>query len=538
MSMPNLPEPSDESATSSGAQTPVAAELTASAFEPTPGLKHRSVTSLPSQAAQAVLDRVNTTPKAVRSPSFASPSASAPSVAVDGSNVDAFRGNEVPQTTKRWIGRSTQPTNKRDAVEAIREVKDRATTRVDAGTPQSAITDAPTAITEPGNEDRAASISKESGELEIKRASSIDTKSSEGLHSNVSNESLPLPRTPDRGSFARTDTVSSTTSSQNSQTRGKALFAATAAATSAARQWTLNAVANRNKGAPLFKAPNAQKPGPQEPVGRGQPLPPIGQPLPGPKTSLWGGSGFAGGSVKRKPVLPARRPTMESSSTDMKDGEASTMVDPKKDDVAKSASDNVGVGEELTADPMEEDEFGPWRDNFEQDLKESGNANASERSDEPKLSSGASYKEADITEPHQPEHIIADKIEKAPPPPLPARRKRAPDLPKRPHERAEPQPDHPDLITVTHQQDGSASSEPKGSQAPEPDAKSQPAMPAPADNKAEERGILELDEADGVHVIEAAAETESRPSEDTTSAGRSGEGSRSKHVTMEEVPED
>jgi hypothetical protein len=529
MSMPNLPEPSDGSATSSGAQTPVAAEQTTSAFDPTPGLKHRSVTSLPSQAAQAAIDRVNTAPKAVRSPSFASPSASAPSVAVDGSNVDAFRGNEVPQATKRWIGRSPQPMSKRDAVEAIREVKDRAATREDAGTPQIAATDAPIAATEAGNEARAASISKAVEEVDVERTSSVDTKSSERLDVNASDESLPLPRTPDGGSFVRTDTVSSATSSQNSQTRGKALFAATAAATSAARQWTLNAVANRNKGVPLFKGQNAQKAGPQEPVGRGQPLPPIGQPLPGPKTSLWGGSTFAGGSVKRKPVLPARRPTMEQTSTDTKDGEG---VTPKREDAAKSVSDNASVAEESSADPVEDDEFGPWRDNFEQDAKESGSANVSERTIEHKTDSGASHKEAKPAETNQPEQAIPEKKEKTPPPPLPARRKRAPDLPKRPHERAESQSEDLDIIPTTYERDGTAD-ELKDSRASEANTIAQPAIPAPANNEAEQRGVLELDEADGVHIIEAAEETGSRPSEDASPSRP-----HSKHVRMEEVPED
>jgi hypothetical protein len=533
MSMPNLADPSEGSATSSGAQTPVVADQTASAFDPTPGLKHRSVTSLP-QAAQAVIDRVNTAPKAVRSPSFASPSVSAPSVAVDGSNVDAFRGDELPQATKRWIGRSTQPMSKRDAVEAIRQVKDRATMREDAGTPQNANIDAPTATAEAGSVDRTTSTSKEAEEVHVERTSSVDTKSSERLHVNASDESLPLPRTPDRGSFSRTDTGSSSaTSSQNSQTRGKALFAATAAATSAARQWTLNAVANRNKGVPLFKGQNAQKPGPQEPVGRGQPLPPIGQPLPGPKTSLWGGSAFAGGSVKRKPVLPARRPTTEQSSADTKDAEEAV---PKEDNVAKSVSDNASLAERSSADPVEDDEFGPWRDNFEQDAKDSGSSNPSERTDEPKLDSGVSHKEAQPTQDTQPEQAIPVKKEKTPPPPLPARRKRAPDLPKRPHERSESKSEDPNLTTATHQQDNTAD-ELRDSRASETDLKSKPAIPAPATNEAEQRGVLELDEADGVHVIEAAVESGSRPGV-STSPARSGEGSRAKHVTMEEVPED
>lgn len=41
---------------------------------------------------------------------------------------------------------------------------------------------------------------------------------------------------------------------------------------------------------------------PLQPMGRGQPLPPAGTPLPGPKQSLWAGSPLNIGSLKRKPV--------------------------------------------------------------------------------------------------------------------------------------------------------------------------------------------------------------------------------------------
>jgi hypothetical protein len=134
------------------------------------------------------------------------------------------------------------------------------------------------------------------------------------------------------------------------------------------------------------------------------------------------------------------------------------------------------------------------------------------------------------------EQAIPVKKEKTPPPPLPARRKRAPDLPKRPHERSESKSEDPTLTTTTHQQDNTAD-ELRDSRASEIDLKAKPAIPAPATNEAEQRGVLELDEADGVHVIEAAVESGSRPGV-STSPARSGEGSRAKHVTMEEVPED
>ena len=50
----------------------------------------------------------------------------------------------------------------------------------------------------------------------------------------------------------------------------------------------------------------------KEPMGRGQPLPPPGMPLPGPTKSLWASSGLGIGSIKRKPVLPPQLPPRRS----------------------------------------------------------------------------------------------------------------------------------------------------------------------------------------------------------------------------------
>lgn len=533
MSMPNLPKSPDESATSSGVQTPVAIEQAEAASEQIQKLKQRSVTSLPSQTAQTTADRPGSANRPVRSPSFASPPPSAPSVAVDGSNVDAFRSSEVPQPAKRWIGRSNAPASKRDAVDAVREVNDRVTPKDNSGAPQSPNMSATTIVTEGGSEDNPDLLSNEPDALDDKRRGSTANRSSDNLHPNTSDTALPIPRMPSPEPIARTDT-SSTRSSQNSQPRGKALFAATAAATSAARQWTLNAVANRKQGSPLFRAPNAQKPGPQEPVGRGQPLPPIGQPLPGPKTSLWGNSTFASGSVRRKPVLPARHPTAEQDATKSEASESVTSLNStRKDEPGSDARDAVKMPNAAEARKSEDDEFGAWNENYGESAEEDKIAHASADSNEhraedheplPKVSDSAS-------EPTEP--LATDK--KGPAPPLPARRKRAPDLPRRPHERGDSLSNRNELESTTERHSSVAGD---SITVPEPTATldSRKAMPAPViDKEAEKRGTLELEEADGIHVIDAPAESSVK---NNGSSDRLKESSASRNVTMEEVPEE
>ena len=534
MSMPNLPKSHDESATSSGVQTPVTVEQPEAAVEQIQNLKQRSVTSLPSQSAQAVTERTGSVSKPIRSPSFASPPPSAPSVAVDGSNIDAFRSSEAPPPAKRWIGRSNQPASKRDAVDAVREMNDRVAPKESAGTPQSPRT---TTITEGGDEDHPDIFSNEPEELEDERRSSVASKSSGNLHPNSSDTALPIPRTPSRESIARTDTMSSTRSSQNSQPRGKALFAATAAATSAARQWTLNAVANRKQGSPLFRAPNAPKPGPQEPVGRGQPLPPIGQPLPGPKTSLWGGSAFASGSVRRKPVLPARQPTAEQDHGKIEESESSASLNTAtKAASITDASGNADVPDAAVARKSEEDEFGAWNENYGESIEHNTTTQdntTTQATTAPDVPREVDQKPVTIDKLEQAEHTSKDTKGSAPP--LPARRKRAPDLPKRPHERTEGEQERTEPISTTERQQSVASEATTTPQSVVTDD-SRPAIPAPViDAQAEQRGTLELEEADGVHVIDAPKDSSDKAIE---SSDHLKKGSGSRKVTMEEVPEE
>lgn len=525
MSMPNLPKSPDESATSSGVQTPATIDQPEAGIEQIQSLKQRSVTSLPSQSAQATTERAGPVSKPVRSPSFASPPPSAPSVAVDGSNVDAVRSSEAPPPAKRWIGRSNQPASKRDAVDAVREMNDRVTPKESTNPPLSPRT---TTITEGGDEDHPSIFSNEPEELGDDRRGSAGSKSSAHLDPNTSDTALPIPRTPSRESLARTDTMSSTQSSQNSQTRGKALFAATAAATSAARQWTLNAVANRKQGSPLFRAPNATKPGPQEPVGRGQPLPPIGQPLPGPKTSLWGNSTFAGGSVRRKPVLPARQPTMEQDHGKSEESEPSaSSTTTLKAESTPDTSVGANAPDAAVARTSEEDEFGAWNENYgesDEITHPTATHNPLKAADQKPVTSD---KHEHI------DHISKD--EKGPAPPLPARRKHAPDLPKRPHERVEARSAQSKPDTIAERQQSVVN---EASTTPQPVVTddSRPAIPAPViDAQAEERGTLELEEADGVHVIDAPKDNSDKA---IASSDHVKGGTPSKNVTMEEVPEE
>ncbi|KAF4548532.1 Hypothetical protein D9617_27g044990 [Elsinoe fawcettii] len=60
----------------------------------------------------------------------------------------------------------------------------------------------------------------------------------------------------------------------------------------------------------------------REPMGRGQPLPPLGAPLPGPKPSLWSGSNFnIGGTFKRKAVPPGANAASATTTSTVEEGE-------------------------------------------------------------------------------------------------------------------------------------------------------------------------------------------------------------------------
>lgn len=297
MSMPVLPQVDAEAeSTSSGTETP--------RRDREAELKRRSVVSLPAQASSTphlpTIDseeRVHPSqpPRPLRSPSLTSPAASAPSVALDGSSANFDPSVKPPPQKARTWGRRhlAQPPARKEAVDAVREVRDRSFyTRETDGTAN-------------GGESSTGRV-----------VGSEDDEPSSSSTANPGRTATGLS-TASAASSASASTVGTTASAQSESVRQKKaanLLAAATTATTAAKNWSWNAIQNRaaknTAGRRSSEASGVQSP--QEPMGRGQPLPPPGMPLPGPQRekSLWAGSGFAvpglSGSMKRKPVLPKR----------------------------------------------------------------------------------------------------------------------------------------------------------------------------------------------------------------------------------------
>ena len=369
-SMPDLLSGSgstDSANLASGSATPLAKPSASGVSllkEKAQDLKRRSVASLPLQHSSTMpvspSELSPTFPsKPLRSPSFRSPSAAAPSVAVNEISGVAVRPNDdVPQPRTWRTRRPPNPASRQAALQAVREMHDK-----------SALAEIPH---DPEPHD---------GESEMERFSA-------DLDSASGRRSLDASRQNSFGWHSRTDSERSQASSngvasarQQANLRGKNLLAATAAATNAARNWSWNAIANRTaRGGgprqPLFRSarPSAQPPGtPDQPMGRGQPLPPPGTPLPGPQKSLFEGlAGAVGGKgvIKRKPVLPQRRPSPSASESVETDRPSSSSGPPLPARPQKftardhdRAHDEHGLGGELVQPDEVEDEFGPWREN-------------------------------------------------------------------------------------------------------------------------------------------------------------------------------
>jgi hypothetical protein len=196
---------------------------------------------------------------------------------------------------------------------------------------------------------------------------------------------------------------------------------------------------------------------------------------------------------------------------------------------AESTPDNsvgVNVPDAAVARKSEEDEFGAWNENYGESVESDEIAQAAATQN---LSKGVDKKPVTDEKHEAMEHV--SKVA----PPLPARRKHAPDLPKRPHERAAVLAAQSKTDPTAERQQSIAS---EASTAPQPVVTddSRPAIPAPViDAQAEERGTLELEEADGVHVIDAPKDSSDKA---IAASGHVKGGSTSKNVTMEEVPED
>lgn len=239
------------------------------------------------------------------------------------------------QDQRRWRLRpvSTQPNVKKGAIETMREMRNRSI--VDRSSEQ----------------DADATVAAASAETD-------DSQSRRSLDTSVPFADRTVRSHSRVGSDLSTSSSQTTNRSQRQQEavdKGKNILAATAAATTAAKNWGWNALASRTaKGGPA-----ATQGPPQEPLGRGRPLPPPGMPLPGPQKN-WLPAVIGKGSVKRKPILPPRRPMGEEvQNAHVAVGEASASEVSHDDNEATEASDH---GQKVVATPGSE--FGPWRENY------------------------------------------------------------------------------------------------------------------------------------------------------------------------------
>ena len=396
-SMPVLPisgTDQDSSATSSGSENTanITSASTSTALPTTNGmattamseLKRRSVASLPatttplhsSTPTPPTSERQHAPPPPLRSPSYAS--SSAPSVALDESpaNVDPVVHSQA-QAQKRWRIRSAanHVPSRREAVDAMREVRDRAW----AGKEIPSEAEAEAGVhSVPGVGDSA-------GERELIHDPAVDEQEGDRRISDTPSASSPAPslftnRAESLRSPKRTDSSLSTatTASSASNTRNvsgaqqrKNLLAATAAATTAARNWSWNALnnaKNNRRSGGGTAASSAVGADAKQPMGRGQPLPPPGMPLPGPNKGLWGGVGGLG-SVKRKPVLPQR-------PEERREGEKATPSTSVEEISEREAEEERHMAAS--------DEFGPWRENTSSAFDTSAEAEVKEQEQEQK----------------------------------------------------------------------------------------------------------------------------------------------------------
>lgn len=281
-------------------------------------------------------------PKPLRSSSITSPS---PIVAMDEQTVEPVRADDEslrPAAQKKlWRTRGSLPPgqSQKGALDELRDLRDRAEQQ--SARPSTLATD--------DGEDAPRRLEQSAGgdilgaDLESPRH---DPHSEEpDFSTSNSPRTFSLRSTNSTRSTApSTDSSASLPRSQQLQQKKTTILAAAGAATNAARTWGWNTY-QKNKTAYQQRQARQSQSNivPNEPMGRGQPLPPPGMPLPGPQKGIWPGVG----SMRRKPVGAPPLPTRRPGSSDSADSKRSTH---------KVTEESSGVRDG-------EDEFGIWQEN-------------------------------------------------------------------------------------------------------------------------------------------------------------------------------
>ncbi|KAI0153555.1 hypothetical protein BJ166DRAFT_485117 [Pestalotiopsis sp. NC0098] len=251
-----------------------------------------------------------TPPRPIRGGSFSVPS---PTISTYPTNADA-----LPPA-------STTPPDRDDAVSIMSSIAARSQTTLSTQSPVGTPTKTPSAMqslhdlssnevsdTEQSNE-QTPTVPPRRG-----TASSLESNSSE---KSFTNSPIPLSAKnsvrSNTGSigknfFGRKDTTSSTDSGNHSPENKRNTLAAVTKAAVTAKQWGWNAMQRRNdqtgNGRKLSDTPAVDL---NQPMGRGQPLPPPGMPLPGPDRR----SKVTPIAPKRKPMPPPDLPSRNGSTT-------------------------------------------------------------------------------------------------------------------------------------------------------------------------------------------------------------------------------
>jgi len=418
MSMPVLaggPVGGAEAGDSSSSGSESATAQTSALQEQNAALKRRSVASLPLPRQSTVTgDLDHESPmhppplprRPFRSPSFTSLSPSSPSVTLSDMSVGPAKVGDVTyqqiQRKSTWRSRASLhgPEGRKEAAEGLREMRDRDLERTLTHGRRSSTSflastvDDGSVMMEAGGRGDEICTEPEDLELANEEGSTPPSVTSFGARAATSSRSPSLREkgNPARRTDSSASSVRSVRPPQPGQgPRSKALLAATAAATTAARNWGWNALANRktNTGSGTSVAPSSREMGQhyselnrggrggsgavKEPIGRGQPLPPPGVPLPGPagqQKTLWqaaanglGGVGRGMGmGIRRKPVpsgLSVRTAQLlageepKEKGGDIRVGEHKVLPEDEEAE-QRSLGERVGGAEE---------EFGPWREN-------------------------------------------------------------------------------------------------------------------------------------------------------------------------------